>query len=64
MSVRVTMIVIRCVLTLMDHTTAVVVQDLCWQQTREHVEVTVLLAIIILSLCNNELATFNISLSF
>ena len=29
MSVRNTMIVIRCVLTLKDHTTAVVTQDLC-----------------------------------
>ena len=41
MSVRNTMIVIRCVLTLKDHTTAVVTQDLCWKQTIEFVEVSV-----------------------
>ena len=40
MSVRDTMIVIKSVLTLRDHTTAVVMWDLCYQQITEHAQVT------------------------
>ena len=51
MNVKNTIIVIRTVLTLKDHTTAVVIQDLCWKQTVYLVKVNMLL--IIKNICKN-----------
>ena len=52
------MIVIRSVLTLRDHTTAVVIQDLYWQQITEHAQVTAAIIHVLLILpIHNEVAT-------